>query len=213
MPRQARSLQRVSNGRALGEFQGMENTSQRFDESQLGPRHFAFNPDGVHRGDGKILRKSPGETGDAMLFVVQALMGVSCLTVFANGGDALAHAVQALVDCDAVTRLEIAHLAPHVLDHARDLVTQNLGLDAQRDRAAAGIPVIIRTAAIDVQVGPADPHSGGPNQNLVGLQLRHRSIANFQFACVHQDGCPHIPPPPKFLRRRVYSARSPGSQP
>src|ERR1051325_1141782 len=128
-------------------------------------------------------------------------MRVPTPTVLAQRRARLAHAVSALIDHHAVAGTEVMHLRSRGLDHARDLVPQDLRLGRERDRPPALVAVVVGMSGEDVQIGAAEPDRRNPQQDLPRPRMRPGHLAHLDPAYAHQYRGAHPRPHGSRLTR------------
>src|SRR5450432_3712608 len=102
-----------------------------------------------------------------------------------------AHAVESLVDDDAISFPQVAHLCSNHLDCTGDLVPEDLRVEHERDGLSAVVGVVVGSAAEDMQVSAAQTRRGYAHEHVARSRLRPGYIANLQAAYVVENTCPH----------------------
>ena len=114
-------------------------------------------------------------------------MRVPAGTVLADRSDPLAVAVQALVHGHPVPRRQISNPGARFQNGSAELVPQDLGLDRERDRPAAGIGVVVGLALKDVEVGAADAYGPDLDQDVVISAFRFRDVGHLELSRAFQQ--------------------------
>ena len=83
-----------------------------------------MNAHAIHRRHGDEFGKSAWQPCDAVLAVKLALVRIARPAVFARGGPRRADAIQALIDDNAVARLQVTNLRAGVDDFAAEVFDQ-----------------------------------------------------------------------------------------
>ena len=95
-----------------------------------------------------------------------ALVRVSGPAILAQMLVAMTLAVEALVQHHTLAGPEIGDFGADFLDHARDLVAEDLRRDFERNRRTALIAMIVGRPGVDVEVGAAQPDGLRPHQDI-----------------------------------------------
>ena len=118
--------------------------------------------------------------GDAQFLVVETLVRVPADAVLADRSDPLAVAVQALVHGHPVPRRQIPNLGARFQNGPAELMSQDLGLDGERNRPSFAIGVVVGFALKDVEVGAADAHRADLDQDVVIPAFRFRNVGHLE---------------------------------
>src|SRR4030095_9267814 len=115
-----------------------------------------------------------------MLAIELTLVRVASRTILAERRAMLAHAAPALVDHYAIAGEEVGRVAPDVLHHACDLVSEDLRFFVERDDASVRVAVVVRVSRDGVQVRTTQSAPRAPSAPLVRGGCGRWHIAQLQ---------------------------------
>jgi hypothetical protein len=146
---------------------------------------------GIHGRYGDELGEPAGQSRDAVLTILDALVRVARRTVLADRCAGGAVAVQTLVDDHQRTGPDSPHVGARLVHHPHDLVAENLRRPRQRDRHAAVVGVVVRMAAEDMEVGAAEPDGRHAHEHLGRSGRADRHLTDFDVPDVGKDSGSH----------------------
>src|SRR5215813_12034130 len=111
----------------------MRDTRQRLRKGALFKRRAFVELHTIDSRDSDIVRHRPLKSHDAVLAIILALVRVVGRTVSAQRLAAVAQAVVALVDQNAIARFQVLDLATNLENLAAELMAQNQRLDGKRN--------------------------------------------------------------------------------
>src|SRR5581483_3856425 len=103
----------------------MNDAAERFGHCRFGSKR-RLNAHAVDRWHGDEFSKPARQPRDAVLAVELALMRIACVAVLTRRRPRGAHAVQALIDDDAVAGAQVRDFRTDFDDFAADLVAEDL---------------------------------------------------------------------------------------